>query len=891
VESEAGAPGTMPPQYDAAATEPRWYAEWIRRGLFHPLPHEGGRPFCIVMPPPNVTGRLHIGHALTMGFQDVVIRRARMQGFVALWVPGTDHAGIATQVVVERELAKEGVSRREMGREAFVERVWQWREQYGGEILEQLKALGASADWERTRFTLDEGLSRAVRVAFVRMYDDGLIYRGERIINWCPKDRTALSDSEVEHEEVDGELVTFRYPLSDGSGHIDVATTRVETMLGDTGVAVHPDDSRYTALVGKTVRHTFDGRDLPIVADRAVEPAFGTGAVKVTPAHDPTDFEIGERTGLPRKNILNADATISDEAPEEFRGLDRYEARRVVAERLRALGWLVKEERPYPHPVGHCYRCGSEIEPWLSGEQWFVAVGRLKGPATDAVLDGRITFHPERWRKPYLDWLAGLRDWNISRQLWWGHRIPVWYCPDGHEFAAVEDPTACPVCGSQQIEQDPDVLDTWFSSQLWPFSTLGWPDHTEDLAFFHPTTVLITGYEILYLWVARMIMSGLYLTGEVPFRNVMIHGLVRDSIGRKMSKSLGNVVDPLDMIGRYGADATRFGLVRQASGAQDIPFGEANVEAARHFANKIWNAARLVLTAHRGGRPSLPPEEERTLSERWLLSRHQACLVEVDRAFEEYRFADAAQALQRFVWSDLCDWALEMEKGRFYEGSPGDRHGAASAVAWVLERSLRLLHPIMPFVTEEVWQRFSGGASGDGGSIVVAPWPDEHPEHHDPKAEEAFGLVQELVVQARRFRALVGTGPGYRLAAAESVRPVLEPLREPLERLTGALLSFAGDDGNAGERDRFVRLAVRGTEGRLYVPAEFDPAPALAARRKRLADVEAKLAQSEAKLGNESFLSRAKAEAVDRERTKHAELTAEAEAVRQQIQLLEQFGS
>jgi valyl-tRNA synthetase len=881
-----GSSGSMPPQYDAAATEQRWYREWVRRGLFHAEPRPGGRPFCIPMPPPNVTGRMHLGTALTMTFQDLLTRRARMQGHDTLWLPGTDHAGIATQVVVERELRKKGIDRRELGRERFVERVWQWKDQYSGEILEQLQVLGASADWERTRFTMDEGLSRAVRVAFVRMYDDGIIYRGERIINWCPKDQTALSDSEVEHEEVEGELVTFRYPLSDGSGHIDVATTRVETMLGDTGVAVHPDDERYAAVVGKTVRHPFDGRGLPVVADSAVNPAFGTGAVKVTPAHDPTDFEIAERTGLPRKNILNADATISDEAPEEFRGLDRYEARHAVADRLRALGWLVKEERPYPHPVGHCYRCGSEIEPWLSGQQWFVAVGRLKGSATDAVLGGRITFHPERWRKPYLDWLANLRDWNISRQLWWGHRIPVWYCENGHQFAAVEDPRACAECGSERIEQDPDVLDTWFSSQLWPFSTLGWPEHTADLAFFYPTTVLVTGYEILYLWVARMVMSGLYLTGEIPFRNVMLHGLVRDAIGRKMSKSLGNVIDPLDMIERYGADATRFGLVRQTGVGQDIPFGDGNVEAARHFANKIWNAARLILQAYRGGPPSLLPDDERTLTERWLLSRHQACLEEVDRAFEEYRFADAAQSIHRFTWSELCDWALEMEKGRFYEGTDEERHRGASTVAWVLERTLRMLHPIMPFVTEEIWQRFAGG---DGAaSIVVAPWPEPHPEHEDGKAEDGFGLVQDLVLQARQLRALVGTGLAYRLAAAGSIRPLLEPLREPVERLTGASLTFAGDDG---EGDRFIRLAVRGTEARLFVPAEFDAGPALAVRRKRLADVGARLAQSEAKLGNEAFVSRARPEAVERERAKHRELSEEAEALHQQIALLEQFGS
>src|SRR4051812_38892801 len=633
----------MPPQYDPKTTERRWSAFWLERRLFHSEPDPSKEPFSIVLPPPNVTGALHAGHAFQQSLQDFIVRRARMQGFEALWLPGTDHAGIATQVVVERELAKEGIDRREMGRQAFLERVWQWKERYGGRIVEQMQALGNSCDWDRLRFTMDEGLSRAVRVAFVRMYDDGLIYRGERIINWCPRDRTALSDSEVEHEEVDGELVTFRYLLSDGPAdggerdpgaaeHIDVATTRVETMLGDTGVAVHPADERYAALVGRTVRHPFDGQDLPIVADEAVDPSFGTGAVKITPAHDPTDYEIAERAGLPRLNILNADATVADTAPEEFRGLDRYEARQRVTEALREQGLIVHEERPFRHAVGHCYRCHSEIEPWLSGKQWFVAVDRLKVPAMEAAEDGRIVFHPERWKTAYLEWLRGLRDWNISRQLWWGHRIPVWYCPNGHEFASVEDPESCRECGNGDIEQDGDVLDTWFSSQLWPFSTLGWPEETPDLAYFHPTTILVTGYEILYLWVARMIMSGMFLTGHVPFRNVLIHGLVRDAQGRKMSKSLGNVIDPLDMISEYGADALRFALARMAGPEQqNLPLSREGIEAARNFANKIWNAARQVFGSFRAGdgAPDLPPREEWTVAERWVLSRHEACVEEV----------------------------------------------------------------------------------------------------------------------------------------------------------------------------------------------------------------------------------------------------------------------
>jgi valyl-tRNA synthetase len=870
-----------PTQYDPAGTEARWYGTWLERGYFHSEPDPARTPYSIVLPPPNITGALHIGHAFQQSLQDFLIRRARMQGYETLWLPGTDHAGIATQVVVERELAKEGIDRREMGREAFLERVWQWKDQYGGRIVEQMQALGNSCDWDRLRFTMDEGLSHAVRVAFVRMFDDGLIYRGERIINWCPKDRTALSDSEVEHEDVDGELVTFRYPLADGSGHLDVATTRIETMLGDTGVAVHPDDDRYRGLVGRTVTHPLDGRELPVVADPAVDPTFGTGAVKVTPAHDPNDFEIAERTGLPRRNVLNADATIADTAPEEFRGLDRYEARRRVAERLRELGLVVHEERPYRHAVGHCYRCHSEIEPWLSGKQWFVAVERLKGPAIEAARDGRVVFHPERWRTSYLEWLHGLRDWNISRQLWWGHRIPVWYCPNGHEFAAIEDPAVCPECGSADVEQDPDVLDTWFSSQLWPFSTLGWPDETPDLAYYHPTTILVTGYEILYLWVARMVMSGLYLTHQEPFRNVLIHGLVRDAQGRKMSKSLGNVIDPLDMIERYGADALRFALARMASpDQQNLPLSTEGIEAARNFANKIWNASRQVFLGYGegGGPPELPVEAERTLAERWLLSRHQACVDEVDAALDAYRFDEAAQALHRFTWAEYCDWGLEAEKERRAGGSEDERHRASRVVAWVLERTLRLLHPIMPFVTEEVWQRF-----GAGESIVVAPWPDSHPEHADPAAEEAFGFVQDLVASVRQIRGVVGGSP-YRLVVTDELARDLGPLREAVERLSAAQVAALGEAGPDG---RFVRLAVRGREARLQIPDDFDAGPALAARRRRLEEARTRLEASERKLANEDFVGRAAPDAVDRERRKLDDLRADAALLSDQIALLE----
>jgi valyl-tRNA synthetase len=858
---------SMATAYDPGPVEDRWYSTWGDRGYFRARPTSEKKPFCIVLPPPNVTGALHMGHAFQQSLQDFIIRRKRMQGFEALWLPGTDHAGIGTEVLVRRQLQEEGIDPQELGRQGFIERVWQWKERYGNRIVEQMQRLGNSCDWDRLRFTMDEGLQHAVRVAFVRLYDDGLIYRGERIINWCPTDRTSLSDSEVEHREVDGELVTFRYELSDGSGHVDVATTRIETMLADTGVAVHPDDERYRSLVGKTVRHPFTGQDLPVVADPVVDREFGTGAVKVTPAHDATDFEIAERAGLPRINMLNADGTLSKAVPEEFRGLDRYEARKRVLAALRDRGLIVAEERPYPHGVGHCYRCGSEIEPWLTGQQWFVAVDRLKGSAKDPALDGRITFYPERWRGPYTAWLDNLRDWNISRQLWWGHRIPVWYCPNGHEFASVEDPARCQECSSEGIEQDPDVLDTWFSSQLWPFSTLGWPEATEDLAFFYPTSVLVTGYEILYLWVARMIMSAMYLVGDVPFRHVVIHGLVRDERNRKMSKSLGNVIDPLDVIDRYGADALRYALARLASPEQqNIPFGMRDAEAGRNFANKAWNAARLVLGARRAtGAPVLPPEDRRTLVERWILSRHETARAEVDRALEEHRFDEAARALHRFLWSELADWALEMAKSRLYEGTDEQREEAAEVLAWVLERTLRLLHPIMPFVTEEAWQRFEIGES-----IVIAEWPEPHPEHRDEDAERRFSFAEDLVTTVRSFRSGHGLSPGTPLAVRVRVdderREVLDALREEIGRVARIDRLEVLDDGT--DPSGSARLVVQGAEVMIPLAGVLDVESECARIRKRLEEVARDAERAARKLDNRGFTDQAPPEVVEKERRK-----------------------
>jgi valyl-tRNA synthetase len=885
VSSQPTAPGDpgdeMASTYDARATEARWYGEWLRRGYFGASPSSDREPFCIVIPPPNVTGALHIGHALEHVEHDIVVRRKRMQGFETLWLPGTDHAGIATQVVVERELASQGVDRREIGREAFIERVWEWKERYGDRIVEQMQALGDSCDWERLRFTMDEGLATAVRVAFVRLYEAGLIYRGERLVNWCPKDTTALSDSEVEHEDVAGELVTFRYPLADGPGGIEVATTRVETMLGDSGIAVHPDDGRYASLVGKTARHPFRGDEIPIVADQAVNPSFGTGAVKVTPAHDATDFEIGQRHGLAMRNILTAEARLADSVPEPFRGLDRYEARGRVLEELGRLGLIVSEERPYVHAVGRCYRCHTEIEPWISGLQWFVRVDPLKGPAMDAARSGRIEFHPGKWIHQYLEWMNGLRDWNISRQLWWGHRIPVWYCPDGHQTAATMDPDACTECGSKDIEQDPDVLDTWFSSQLWPFSTLGWPEDTEDLRFFHPTSLLITGYEILYLWVARMIMSGLFLTGDVPFRDVVIHGLVRDPQGRKMSKSFGNIIDPLEVIERVGADPLRFGLAWQATEAQNIPFGEEHIDAGRRFANKTWNAARLVLGAHGGGQPVLPPLATLTLPERWLLSRHESCLAELDTALDEFRFADAAQSVHRFIWSEFCDWGLEMEKGALGAGGE-ERSHAGAVLSWVLERSLRMLHPIMPFVTEEAWQRF-----GAGESIVVAPWPERHEEHlfaDEPGVMAGFGVLQDVITRIRQARSDYDISPGTALRLLVPPGPLallIQEYAEPVRRMAG-LSAIDVSEAEHG-RGALVRLPVEASEVLLDPGDAFDADAVRARIERKLAAVVAETAKAGAKLASPSFVQKAPPEVRRKVVLQVEEAERRAAALREQL--------
>ena len=705
--------GPMPKVYDHRTVEERLYDFWERKGYFTPQIDWSKTPFTIVMPPPNVTGELHYGHAMFVTFEDLMVRWRRMQGYPTLWLPGTDHAGIATQNVVENELAKQGLTRHDLGREKFEQRVWEWKQKYGGVITHQLRRLGASCDWTRERFTLDEGLSRAVRETFVRLYNEGLIYRGEYMINWCPRCGTALSDLEVEHEEVHSKLYYVRYPLLRGDGRgesgefISVATTRPETILGDTAVAVNPDDQRYKDLVGRTAILPVLGRHIPIIADPAVDPAFGTGAVKVTPSHDPTDYEIAQRHQLPFVTVIAPDGRMTAEAGP-YAGLDRFEARRKLLDELKASGLLTKVD-DYVHSVGQCDRCGAVIEPLISG-QWFVRIKPLADAALAAVRDGRITIVPERFAKVYFNWMENIRDWCISRQLWWGHRIPVWYCSCGEIIVSVETPAKCPVCQNQQLIQESDVLDTWFSSGLWPFSTLGWPEDTEDLRYFYPTSVMETGYDIIFFWVARMIMLGLECTGEVPFRYVYLHGLLRDEKGEKMSKSKGNVANPLDVIAQYGADALRFTIITGSTPGNDMKLVEDRVASSRNFANKLWNAARFVLgvisTETKPVENLADLDRSRlTLAERWALSRFARLNDSVTKLMEEFQFGEAGRQLYDFLWGEYADWLIEVSKIRLYSTmADADKESTRQVLLTVLNRLLRLLHPFLPFVTEEIWQ-------------------------------------------------------------------------------------------------------------------------------------------------------------------------------------------
>jgi valyl-tRNA synthetase len=855
-------PAEMPKAYDPAPAEARWYEAWEEAGAFRPEVNPDGEPFCIVIPPPNVTGSLHMGHAFEHSLIDATIRRKRMQGFAALWLPGTDHAGIATQNVVERELAKEGLDRHEIGRDAFVERVWRWKETSGGQITAQMRKMGASCDWSRERFTMDEGCSRAVRVVFVRLYEEGLVYRANRIINWCPRCHTALSDIEVEHEDTDGELVHIRYPFKEADGFITVATTRAETMLGDTAVAVNPGDERYASAVGRTLVLPLVGREIPMVADDAVDPDFGTGAVKVTPAHDPNDFEIAGRHNLPAVDIFTESAVVNDNGGR-FAGLARYAAREAVKSALAEEGLLDRVEA-HRHAIGHCYRCHTVVEPRLS-LQWFVKSRPLAVPAIEAVKEDRTQFVPERWETLYFNWMENLRDWCVSRQIWWGHRIPAWYCRDcGTVIVSVEDPTTCHGCASSDLTQDEDVLDTWFSSALWPFTTLGWPDQTPDLARFYPNAMLHTGFDIIYFWVARMMQMGLHFMGDVPFREVAIHGLVRDAEGRKMSKSFGNVVDPLEMAGRYGADALRFAMVRAASPGHDVPLAEEWVQGGRNFVNKLWNAARFVAlnldeTPLRAF-DEAPPGRDLPLPERWILSRLAQVTAAVDEGFERYDFADGVQKLQGFVWSEFCDWYVELAKRPLAAGGE-ERARVQQVLGAVLSAILRLLHPAIPFVTEELWHRLGGD-----GLLATAPWPVATRHRIDEATDASMAAVIDIVSAIRRFRSEHKIAPSKRLTAF--VVPAGAEQGHALAALSAELSALAGLDTfelvdarapQAGEQ----RLVAAGATIALPLAGVIDVAAARADLDRQLEKLETELAKIDAKLGDDKFTSRAPAHVVE----------------------------
>ncbi|WP_326837739.1 valine--tRNA ligase [Amycolatopsis rhabdoformis] len=863
----------LPGAWDPAAEEAPMYDRWVAAGYFTADASSEKPPFSIVLPPPNVTGSLHMGHALNHTLMDAMSRRRRMQGYEVLWLPGMDHAGIATQNVVERQLAGEGLSRHDLGREKFVERVWEWKAEYGGKILGQMKRLGDGVDWSRERFTMDENLSQAVQTVFKNFFDAGLIYRAERIINWCPRCQTALSDIEVDHSEDDGELVSIRY--GEGDNAIVVATTRAETMLGDTAVAVHPDDERYAHLVGTEVELPLTGRKIPIVADKHVDPEFGTGAVKVTPAHDPNDFEIGRRHDLPMLTIMNERAEITAKGP--FEGLDRFEARPAIVAALREQGRIVAEKRPYVHAVGHCSRCDTVVEPRLS-LQWWVKVEELARAAGDAVRDGRTKIHPAELEKRYFDWVDNMHDWTISRQLWWGHRIPVWYGPDDQVVCV--GPDEQPPSG-EGWTQDPDVLDTWFSSGLWPMSTLGWPSQTDDLAKFYPTSVLSTGYDILFFWVVRMMMFGVQeMHGVQPFDHVYLHGLIRDAQGKKMSKSRGNVLDPLEWMDAYGADATRFTLARGANPGADMALADEWAAGSRNFCTKLWNASKFAMMNGADASGELPAAGELTEADRWILGRLSALVSEVDGLFEDFQFAKVAGALYQFTWNELCDWYLELAKVQLYGGDSARVAATRSVLGHVLDTVLRLLHPFIPFVTEKLWLALTGGES-----LVIAAWPTAPAGYADAVADARIADVQKLVTEIRRFRADQGLKPGQKVATRlsgagfaevagheEAVRSLVRLTAETPEFAVSASLEVALAGGVA-----VVELDLSGTVD-------------VAAERKRLQKdlgvAQKELAQTEGKLGNESFIAKAPEQVIEKIKTRRATAAADIERIEARLAAL-----
>jgi len=861
--------GEISDRYDPAAVEQRWYPLWEERGYFRADPAAKGKPYSISMPPPNVTGSLHWGHALTMTLQDTLTRMKRMDGFNTLWLPGTDHASIAVHVVLERILAAEGKRKEDLGRDGYLARAWQWKEESGGQIVRQLRRLGASCDWARERFTMDPGLSHAVREAFVRLWEEGLIYRDDRIVNWCPKCQTVLSDIEVEREERDDEFVYIKY------GPVTLGTVRPETKLGDTGLAVHPKDKRYKHLVGKTLEvPSVDGTiTVKVVADEAVDPNFGTGVIKVTPGHDPVDFEIGRRHNLPIKTVIGFDGKMTAEAGR-YAGLDRFECRKRIVEDMKALG-LIEKIEPYRHAVGICYRSKTVVEPLVS-KQWWVNVKPLAETAIKAVREKRITIHPRSWTKSYYHWMENIHPWCISRQLWWGHRIPAWYCDaDGSVHVSKEDLTECPKCKGP-LRQDPDVLDTWFSSGLWPFSTLGWPDDAVDLRTYYPTSVLVTGPDILTFWVARMAMLGIHFMKDVPFRDVYLHAIVRDAEGQKMSKSKGNVADPLVVMEKYGTDAFRFTLAALAQG-RDIRISEDRIEGYRNFANKLWNASRLVLSNLDGFDAALAKKTPAALADVWIESRLASAIAEARTALKKYRFSDAASALYQFLWHEFCDWYLEMAKLSLYQPeSPGRRARTQATLVRVLEATLRLLHPFMPFITEEIWQRLPH----KGDTIMLAPYPRPSRKDRNPDAERQMTAVMDLVTAVRNIRGEMRIAPGAALTAIVRPGSGAAELFTANAALIDALARVRLTVDSHATRPRSSALAVLGSS-ELYVALAgvVDPAAERPRIEKEIARVAERIEFAKAKLAKPDFAERAPAEIVAKER----ERLAEQEAVRAKL--------
>ncbi len=873
--------------YEPEEVEKRWGKFWQEKNLFHADETLARPPFTIVIPPPNITGRLHIGHAFNCTLQDILIRWKRMQGFNALWQPGTDHAGIATQNVVERQLHAEGTDRQALGRDAFVERVWKWRNESGGAITEQLKKFGSSLDWQRDRFTMDEGLSKAVREVFVTLYEEGLIYKGDYIINWCPRCQTALSDLEVEHKDTQGHLYHLKYPFKEGEGFLTIATTRPETMLGDTAVAVNPEDERYTKFKGKILILPIVNREIPLIEDKYVDTSFGTGALKVTPAHDPNDFEIGRRHDLPSVNVMAPNGTMNVEAGQAYEGMDRFECRKKLVQDLKDAGILLKIE-DLDHSVGHCYRCKTVVEPYLS-KQWFVKAKPLAEPAMEAVRNGSIQIVPKFWENTYFEWMENIRDWCISRQIWWGHQIPAWTCKAcGEVQVARETPTTCSSCSSTNLEQETDVLDTWFSSALWPFTTLGWPEKTETLEKFYPTSVLCTGFDILFFWVARMIMMGIKFMDDVPFRNVYIHALIRDAEGQKMSKTKGNVIDPLEVMEQYGTDALRFTLAAFAAQGRDIKLDEDRIEGYRNFCNKLWNASRFVFMNLEGyeGTCQLDDKSQKSIADRWILSRLNATTQEVNQALEVFKFNDAALAVYRFIWNEYCDWYIEFAKSRLAVDGL-EKIGTQNVLLHVLESALKLLHPFMPFITEEIWQKLPK----DGSSIMVSAFPDFKPEKSDSKVEYDMGKVMEVITGVRNIRGEMNLNPGLKLNAL--IKTSHADLEATLNKHSGFIHDLARvGQISIGPDIEKIKVSASSVLGGmdLIIPLEglMDFEEEKNRVKKELKKIKKDLIFLDKKLSNPNFVKKAPAEVIEKDEKRKATLSEKQVKLEVHLQTIEQ---